>query len=290
MLALYDAAGLRLPITFAGLTLNDPADDADDTIEVSSWSSRTLVEFVSDGRQDKDGLEAHAPRKQGRVLVLNGMLHAPTGHPEQLFDRIKLFGKTFDPVLVRRANPTVEGFVALDFSVPTADTSTYPSGLVPSRYYARPRGALDIDYDPARYGQSAPFRLEMLLADERRYLQTASAHTQDSVSKTLANPNADYPSWPTVTITASGAGNAAWTIDKAADGIAALTLNLSGLIASDVVVVDMQLKKITKNGISTPSLKTAGGWFDLDVGNQTIDVLNLTNLAVSIAWRPAFSV
>jgi len=287
MLALSGPTGVRLPVTFNGLTLNDPDDDESDTIEINSWSSRTLIDFVADGRQDKDGLEAQAPRKQGRVLVLNGVLRAPT--IAKLMDRMKLMGKTFDTVLVQRANPTVKGFIALDFSVPTEDVTTYPSELVPSRYYARPRGALDIDFNPASYGNSAPYRLEMLLRDERRYLQTASSHAQSSASMTLANPSADYPSWPTVTITASGAGNSAWTIDKAGDGISALTLNLSGLIASDVVVVDMENKKITKNGISTPSLKTAGGWFDLDVGNQTIDVLNLTNLTVSLAWRPAFA-
>ena len=288
MLALYDAANARLAVVYNGLTMNNPADNESDTIEINGWTSRTLVDFVADGRQDKDGLEAQAPRKQGRVYVMNGILRAPT--VPELWDRIKQLASTFDPVLVQRANPTVKGFIALDFSVPTEDTATYASGLVPSRYYARPRGALDIGYEPARHGNAVPFSLEMLLADERRYLQTASSHTQDSVSKTLANPKADYPSWPTVTITATGAGSAAWTIDKAGDGIAALTLNLSGLVNTDVVVVDMEKKSITKNGISTPSLKTAGGWFDLDVGNQTIDVLNLTNLSVSLAWRPAFAI
>jgi hypothetical protein len=268
--------------------MNSPSDNESDTIEINGWTSRTLVDFVADGRQDKDGLEAHAPRKQGRVYVMDGILRAPT--VPELWDRIKELGAKFDPVLVQRANPTVNGFIALDFSVPTEDDTTYPSGLVPSRYYARPRGALDIGYAPAKHGNACPFSLEMLLRDERRYLQSASSHTQDSASKVLANPTADYPSWPTVTITATGAGNSAWTIDKAGDGIAALTLDLSGLINTDVVVVDMEKKSITKNGISTPSLKTAGGWFDLDVGNQTIDVLNLTNISVAITWRPAFSI
>lgn len=288
MLALYDGASpaVRLAVTYNAYTANDPADNESDTTEINSWTSKTLIDFVADGRQDKDGLEAHAPRKQGRIYVMSGVMRSPTA--AKLWDRIKLVAATFDPVLVQRANPTVNGFIPLDFSVPTEDTATYASGLVPSRYYARPKGALDIGYDPAKYGNAAPFSLEMLLADERRYLQTASSHSQSSASMTLANPKADYPSWPTVTITASGAGSAAWTIVKGGD-IAALTLDLSGLVNTDVVVVDMEHKSITKNGISTPSLKTAGGWFDLDAGNQTIAVLNLTNLTVSLAWRPAFA-
>src|SRR3990170_9014295 len=98
MLALYDSANARLAVVYNSLTMNNPSDNESDTIEINGWTSRTLVDFVADGRQDKDGLEAHAPRKQGRVYVMNGILRAPT--VPELWDRIKQLASTFHPRLL----------------------------------------------------------------------------------------------------------------------------------------------------------------------------------------------
>jgi phage-related protein len=90
----------------------------------------------------------------------------------------------------------------------------------------------------------------------------------------------------------AGAGSATYSVDVSSDSLFALTLNLSTMIASDVVVVDMARKKITKNGVETPSLYVSGDYFVIEPSayqGGSLTTLNGTNATTVTTWRPAFS-
>ena len=288
MISLFDAADARLALTYNSLTLNNPADAVDDSIEVNDWAIRQTIDFVQDANQNTDGLEAYDPRKQGTLLVLAGRALAPT--QAKLMDRLKLMASTFDPVLVNRNNPSVNGFIPLDFSTLTNDTGNYATGKVPARYYARPRVSLALT---SPQGKNAMlWRAELLLRDSRRYLQsTSSANLTANTTNSVSNALADYPSWPTFTFTATGAGPSNVTLAKGSllSSTPQIVLDLSGLINTDVVVVDMEKRTIVKNSIPAMNIYVSGSFFDLSPGNNNITTNSLTNLTVSVAWRPAFS-
>lgn len=284
MLALYNDAGARLAHTYNGLTLNNPADDEKDTFELNNVVPLTQLDSVSDPHPDKDGMESYDVRKVARVLRVEGVIRAPT--IAALFDKQKLLALTFDPAKVAHENPTTQGYLPYDFSVPTADTANYPSGLVPSRYYLRARAC--VEPIVSQYtGYAAMFVLELVARDPRRYLQTTSSIT---AAGALNNSLADYRSWPTLTLNMTGAGSATAQIQNTTDlGVKAITLNLSGTVNLDVIVVDFENQTITKNGVATPSLYVSGDWWEVEPDTQTIAITNFTNVGSwSLVWRRAF--
>jgi phage-related protein len=179
-------------------------------------------------------------------------------------------------------NPT-DSFLALDFSTPTTDTVNFANGLMASRYYVRARVAPE-PMVTSWTGWSAMFSLDLLVKDPRRYIQAALSVTGTG---TAANTLATTVSWPLVTITASGAGSATYSVANTTLS-KTLTLNLSGLVNTNVVVVDMAKAKITKNGVETPSLYVSGNYWPIQPGNNTITVTNGTNMTTVTSWRVAF--
>jgi len=284
VISLYDTAGARLLLTFNSLNLNSPSDAADDGIEVNDWAVRQNVDFAQEPNQNTDGLEAYDPRKQGTVLLLSGRALAPT--QSRLMDRLKLMASTFDPVLVARNNPTVNGFLPLDFSTLTNDTANYATGKVPARYYVRPRVPLALISPQGK--DAMVWKAELLLRDSRRYLQSTSS-ANISASTSCDNTKADYPSWPTITLNATGAGAAALAISRTGSGLVNFVINISGLVNGDVVVIDMEKRNITKNGVTTMSLYVSGDWFDLNPGSNTVVFSDTTNYTGTVVWRPAFA-
>src|SRR3972149_10612744 len=137
MISLFDDAGRRLAVTFNGLTLTTPADVSDDTYELNTVAGMTVVDAIAELRPEGDGMEVYDARKVSRLVRIEGGIRGPP--LARFYDKEKLLAKTFDPALVSLNNPTVSGFLALDFSVMTEDDATYPDGLVLSRYYCRPR-------------------------------------------------------------------------------------------------------------------------------------------------------
>jgi len=281
MISLFDGTRRRLAVTFNGLTLNNPSDVSDDTYELNTVAGMTVVDAIAELRPEGDGMEVYDARKVSRLVRIEGVIRAPT--LARFYDKVKLLAKTFDPALVSLNNPTVNGFLALDFTVLTEDDATYPDGLVLSRYYCRPRTLVE-PIDSQYSGTASAFNIELQLRDPRRYLQTT---TSLAGTGTAANTRADYPSFPTVTITATGAGSATYSVANTTLG-KTLTLNLSGLVNNDVVVVDMEKKSITKNGTATPSLYVSGDYWRLDPGNNTVTVSNPTNVTTATVWRSAF--
>lgn len=286
MIGIFSSDATRLAVTYNGLTLNNPADAADSTYEINAVATRPLYDTIEDPSPSGDGAEIYDPRKIKLLIAIDGTIRAQSY--ADLYDRIKSLMATFDPAKVAHENPSTQGFLALDFSVPTADTTTYPSGLVPSRYYARAAN-LYVPADSEYTALAAFFRLDLECSDPRRYLQTTSSLTG---AGTIDNSKADYRSFPTITITAAGAGSATYAIGNANTyGTNTLTLNLSGLVNTDVVVVDMAAQTIKKNGVSTPSLYVSGSWWSIEpVASNAITITNPANMTTVTTWRRAFCV
>lgn len=283
MFSLFDNAEARLALTYGGLTLND-ATDVLDMYRVDAVTTEMTFDAVMEQRQQADGAEIYEARKVVRRTNLDVTIVAPTR--ADLFDKMAELASTFDPALVSRNNPTTDGFIALDGSIPTTDIATYATGLIARRIYARPMltPAPNIAVEE---GFAARVLIPLISKDPRAYLQAESTDTIESGANVVDNTKADYPSFPTFTLTATGAGSATFSIAKT--GGNTLTLDLTGLVNTDVVVVNMATHAITKNGVKADELFVSGGFFDLSAGNNTLTVTNPTNLTVALAWRPAFA-
>lgn len=276
MIGLYDSDGNRLAITINGLTLNSPSDDAETKIIVTDVRSKTSIQGKIEQRNDgRNGLEAPPPSKAGRVISLQGVISA--ANIEAFYDKVENMAAKLDPTLLARNNPSTDGFVNLNFTTPSA------AGNLACKYKVRPVGMSEPILTSMFGVIQAPFKVDFLLADERRYLQAQST----LVGAGTATNTGDYPTWPTLTITMAGAGSGtyAWTVV----GLGTLTLNLSGRIASDVVVVTPEIRSITVNGTAAPSLFVSGTWLDLSAGANTVSYANTTNATSTLTWYGAFA-
>jgi hypothetical protein len=289
VLALFDNTGARIAHTYNGLTLNSiTAAGASGAgpygYQLDNAVPLTQLDSISDPHQTRDGMESYDVRKVARIFRVEGIIRART--LAELFDKQKALVAAFDPAKVAHNNPSTYGYLAYDFSVPTEDTANYATGLVPSRYYLRAR-SLPEPVVSSYTAMTARFGLELVARDPRRYLQSTSSI---AAAGSLNNSLADYRSWPTLTLNMSGAGSATAAITNTTSlGAKTLTLNLSGCVNTDVVIVDMESRTITKNGVSTPSLYVSGDWFEIEPATQTIATANFTNVGSwSLVWRRAF--
>lgn len=283
LIGLHNDAGARLAQTYNGLTLNDPADPENDTFEVNQAIAIAAFDSSLDADPSADGAEL-TPAKRIQYLVrIDGTVRAPT--LAKLYDKKRLLSLAFDPAGTSRANPSTNGVLPYDFSVPTEDTDEYTTGLVPSRYYARSRGSV-VPPDSMYTGTACFFSVDLIVPLARRFLQT-----EDTLAGAgEADNEGDAPTWPTLTITMAGAGNAAYAItrDGPDTGSETLTLDLSGLSNGEVVIVDLRIKHITVDGVDAPELYVSGDFFDLDPGVNDISYANTTNATSSLAWRRAW--
>ena len=288
-----DAPENRLAIVYAGnasITLNDPASPTDDSMFLDDIAVSPITDAVMENKQGKDGMEAYQVFKNGLMIRMHGIIKAPT--QARLFDKAEALAYAFDPALLsRRFSPSSLGFRSLAFSVPTEDTVTFPSGLMPSQYFAR---AMDpVHFARSTFeGYNAPFEIDLIVRDPRRYLQTLRQKFDNGAMDNLV---ADYPSWPMLTIVMTAAGNAAAGFQNAGSlgGAKTLTLNLSGLAASDVVVVDMERRLIKRNGITDMSLYVSGDYWMIEPQNntQSFNFINSGGISQSnthVDWYPAF--
>lgn len=297
MIGLFKENGDKLPITYRGLTLNDPADDPKDTFEV--WLALVDPEHssIAEPKSERDGSEIYRPKKQRGIIRITGGVKAPTAG--ELFDKIEDLRAAFDPVNAYMADlaSTVDiGFMPLEFSRPTADTANYASGLKDLQYYARSL-ALPVTRVSKNDGKAARFAIVMECADPRAYSQTASsAQRTNAGAITVDNTLASYYSYPTITITLSGATGVIELERVAALDTSALQLDLTGLVAGDVVVVNMESQSVTLNGAAAMDLVVVdqADWWELyGAESQTVNVTNISGTAlagtVSVAWVKAFA-
>ena len=283
MIGLFDTSGKRLSVTYNGLTLNNPADVKNNTYLIDTVVPATQFDTITDPSPGTDGMEAYNVYKAARMLTLMGTIHAPD--IATYYDKVKLLALTFDPAKITHEN-TGGGFLKMTFSVPTTDTTNYPTGLVPSFYYARPRSIPEpIDSVVTGYGQK--YKIDLLLVDPNRYYQT---QTVLAGAGTITNTLADYRSAPTVTITMAGAGSATYTynLQNTLDGTQSIVLNLSAAVLNDVYTIDVANKRVLKNSVDTPSVYVSGTYPIVEPGTNTVTITNITNATTSTTFYPAF--
>jgi hypothetical protein len=285
MIPVFKTDTLRNPMAYNGLTINVQNGGTDgeqqNIIEVTKTSAHTTIRTTQEARQNTEGLLATKAYKAGRVYLIEGFVrHSTYGG---LHDLVASLAAAYDPGYATHQDQTNFGFLAFDFDVPTADDVTYPSGFQASRIYARAMSTVEPIMDDA-IGLAAPFDIQLLLREPVRYLQTAESRTGAGTLTMKGN----HPSWPTVTITMSGAGNAAFAIGNSTEG-KTLTLNLSGMVNNDIVVVDMLNRRITKNGVEDMTSYVSGDYWHVHHGANTITVANGTNASAVVSARSAFA-
>lgn len=290
MISIFDASGSRLAIAYNGLTLNNPADAYNNTYEVNGVVETETLASFKEPAANGDGLEAYKVRKVVKLIRIDGTIRAPD--LPTLFDKAVALVAAFDGAKVSHENPSTEGYLPLTFSIPTNDTTDYPSGLVASKYYVRALKCV-VPTITEYIGNSAFFSLELEAVDPRRYLQAQSSTGALPGSSLVGNPLANYRSLPVMTVTMTGAHTTGFTLGAShANGAPAqsLSLSLSGGAAGTVYTIDMQKQTIVdQNGVDqTASVYLSGTWLEIEPGNNTITVSDLTNCSLSMTWYPAF--
>lgn len=288
MIGRFDSSGNRLAITYNSLTLNSPTDTREPTPQtylVETVASQSAIDFILENKQQADGSEVYGPHKISRIISLQGRILAPS--EAVLFDMIEDMATACDPALVAFKNPS-DFFLALDYSTPTNDLTNYPTGLMACRYYAWPMKMPEPVMSSVAQGFGALFDLTFLMKDPRRYLQSSSSTTGTSIDNSLA----DYPSYPTLSFTMTGAGSATFSVRNAATtNDTTLTLDLSGRSNNDAVVVDFANRRITVNGSVNMGLYVSGDYFLIEPGTNTLTYTNTTNTGTrTMSWRKAFPV
>jgi hypothetical protein len=225
---------------------------------------------------------------QGRILAPN------TAQAATLADREREMMAAFDPDLCYFDSPTTDGAYAFDFSSPTADTTTYPSGLILLRWYARPSGFPTMDEVQAE-GPVRRWSVGLVAADPRLYEQTEQTLVLTPASATGNVINrGTVPAPVKLSILMAGAGATNFTITR---GGVSFILNLSTATAGQTIEVVMETcgpygrgRYITKAGVETFSLKTSSPstWLDAPSGTTSFAMTNHTNVtSATLAWRSA---
>lgn len=286
MISLYSDTG-RLSLAYNGYTLNSMSavegEPGMQGTEVKAIAYTSPADFISEKLQWRDGIAVHAVTRSSRMIQMNGFIRGTTR--ADLKDRILEFSHAFDPGWIAYAND--DPFLPLTFDVPTADTSNFPTGLAASKVFVLPTETpMPVETHPQ--SRDARFRLTLLQADPRRYLQTAVTHT----SGTLSNPAADTTSWPTISFTMSGAGHASFTTTHGPgyQGTRALVLDLSGRSAGQVITVDFANRQVLVNGTPTAGIFVSGDWWEIEPGTNLISYTNTTGVGTrTLTTYPAFS-
>lgn len=249
------AAGVfDYPFAFRSLTLNghrttggalNAGAAEQDTYRVERFDpSRVQIRDQREPLHTGPGGDLGDANKTFRYLALSGTIIATT--QAKLDDAVSALLSTFDIDECQLASPSTEGLFPLTFYSPT-EIATY-SPVQKERYYCRPAGFPTLA-ERRSGGLSLPYALEMVCADPRRFLDTATTVTLNSGNSFSAT----CPNWtalvgthvyPVVTITMTGAGSATFSFDFATDLPGATVLNLSGLVNGNVVTYDCATGKI----------------------------------------------
>lgn len=256
---------------------------------------------INTGYRDlKDPLHLGTGGTLGRIhknmtsLRLGGRIQArDASQKADLSDKERALLAAFDPALCLRDSPTTDGAYPYNFSEPTTDTTNFPSGIMPLRYYMRPDGRPRLRAVLNEKGWRQ-YALALVAPDPRQYAQTESTLVLSSGTPSGNVINiGNVPAPLKVTIVLSGNGNSAFTITRS--GVAFI-LNLSAVGASTVVVVFETCgpygrgRYITRNGVENAALKTSGAstWLDAPIGTTNFVLSNTTAItSATFAWYAA---
>lgn len=296
---------LRYPITYGhGTFLLNEHLSSTGVVDVTKVNNTVVVDrarWVPNYRDLRDPYHLAQGGSLGRVhkgimgLVMDGRILVPDAtQAASLSDKERAMRASFDPYQAYLDSASTDGAYALDYTEPTTDTTTYPSGLITLRRYMRPN--LQPTFEERLTDRTMlPWSVVLVAGDPREYEQT-----QQTLALTPGSPTGNVinrgttPAPLKATIVMSGAGSATFTITRS--GVAFI-LNLSTTINTDQVVVVMETcgpyglgRKITKNGTDSFSFKTSGvaTWLDAPVGTTSFTISNTTNVtSCTLAWYSA---
>jgi hypothetical protein len=131
-------------------------------------------------------------------------------------------------------------------------------------------------------------------ADPRIYFDTEQDEIRSNAGAlAIDNSLAGFPSWPTVTITLTGAGSQRVGLTRTHDSDAPkLVVDLTGIASGHVIEIDMDRHTITDNGTPAPQLYYSGDWWDLPADTCTVTVSNETGTlagSVEVEWYRAIA-
>lgn len=277
-------------LTFRSLEINKPSDPEDDTFRIEEIAESDIWQQAFEPFPNRDGAQVYEPFMMYKLFQVRGFVKAPT--LAKLFDKIELLNKTFNPINCYLADTSTfnKGYLPLDFNVPTTDTGTYGSGLIPSRYYVqaiRPPVVIETKFD----GLTARIDFILRAVDPRRYLQTTSSgnRTGDG-TLVLDNSLASYRSFPTITIALPGGAPAGTATISTSESSKVVSIDLSQLSASTTYTLDMQGRTFVTGATNKIAAITGSSqFFDLLAKSQTLTFAGFAaGTGLTVVWRRAF--
>ena len=291
----------RIPFAYNGFTFNDETVDFDPRaasgteclVEVNVVAINEQWDAVTEPKVTTHGMEGYEPKKVVAMVRLDGLIRAPRGNLGLLMDTVRDMNAAFDPVNAYHADSGTinKGYLPLTFSIPTADLANYPSGFITAEYYVRSLNR-PIVRDSQFEGDTCRFQLLLQAIDPRCYYTVAQTNSRSNAGTVAVdNSLAGFPSWPILTFTVTGAGSGNVDITHDGDGgSVALRLSLTSLTAAQVMVVNMERRTITVDGVSAMSRYVSGPWLEQPVDNTTWTFANVTGTlaaTVLVAWSRA---
>lgn len=291
-------APFDFPFGYRSLTLNGHRN-TDGSLKKGSYESDTILVTrfdpsrisIRDQREPFHlipGGDLGAASKGFRYISMGGLLKATT--PAKLDDLIASVMSTFDIDECQLASPSTYGVTPLTFYSETELAGYGP--VVQEEFLCRPAG---IPALPERMsgGLVIPFALELVCGDPRRYRVTAQSRVLNGgngFSSTAPNwsTTLGMSVYPVITILMSAAGATNFTFTSDAGG--PFVLNLSGMAASDSIVVDALNTTIHRNGVDRADLRTSAvsDWPILLGGVRNISASNTTGVtSVTVAYHEA---
>jgi hypothetical protein len=286
MIPPFNQSGARLLMGYNGLALNDPADTASTgTYEINVVAVDPAWDAMVEPRVQTHGVDGFQPRKVQTIIQMDGVVRAPTF--AKLLDKVRTLNNTLDMVDAYDADSATynKGYLPLTFSIPTTDTGTYATGYITCKYLARCLRA-PVVRSSQYEGTTARFSLIFQAADPRCYFTTAQTGSRSNAGTiTIDNSLSTFPSWPTITITLTGAGSQVITLTQ---GSRVLRLDLTGIASGHVIVVDMEHHVITDNGTEDMGIYVSGNFFDMPASaSANIAVANISGTlaaTVGASW------
>lgn len=290
---------LSLPISYNSLSINTATRSAggNPTSGYIVEQFRPIpppIDSYFEKRALTDGMDAGdvflAGRQFGLIVSAFGTTKA------DLWDKTQDLLAAFSPTIAYATDTANVGFLAFDFTQPTADivtwpTSAFPNGI-PMRYYVRPMHSpiylveRDKDGGTASRGFSKRFEIALQARDPRKYLQSTIASAITTATQT-ATYRGDYPTQPVLTWSMTAAGSSAFAV---VINTATVQINLSAQ-TSGSFELDFGLGTFEKGTTSMWGLVTIAGFFPIEAGS-TFRFANPTGLAggtATLTYREAFS-
>jgi hypothetical protein len=307
VIAIYKAGAsasahdVRLPMSYGGLTFNDPGGK----IMVDMVAINPAWDWVLEAKAQRDGMESYEPKRMNTIIRLEGIIRGDS--IADLFDQINAVNAAFDPVLNYTNDSSYDeyvprqqqGYTPFAFQCPTADLTLAADGVMDLRYFARSR-ALPVPRVSKFEGFSTRWSAILECVDPRAYFtdtQSVNAVITSSMGGTeVDNARANYPSWPILTIVpnVNPTGDVTIQMIDPVAGISTLSLEVDSIVvADDEVVVDFEAQRVTLNGTERMDLLVPGAeWFMVPPGTSHVAISNTApgwNLDTDTIfyWTPA---